>query len=56
MAPGELWQERLAGLIAACDTVVFVVSPDSVSSSVCAWEIEESFRLGKKLIPVVARR
>jgi hypothetical protein len=56
IAPGEPWQERLTGLIAASDTVVFVVSPDSVSSSVCAWEIEESFRLGKKLIPVVARR
>jgi tetratricopeptide (TPR) repeat protein len=56
IAPGEPWQERLAGLIAATDTVVFAISPDSVASSICAWELEESVRLGKRLIPVVARR
>ncbi len=56
IAPGEPWKERLAGLIAAADTVVFVVSPDSVASSVCAWELEESGRLSKRLIPIVARR
>ena len=52
IAPGEPWKERLGGLIAAADTVVFVVSPDSVASSVCTWELEESARLGKRLIPV----
>jgi WD40 repeat protein len=56
IAPGEPWKDRLAGLIAASDTVVFVVSPDSVASSVCAWELEESGRLSKRLIPIVARR
>jgi hypothetical protein len=56
IAPGEPWKERLAGLIAAADTVVFVVSPDSVASSVCSWELEESGRLSKRLIPIVARR
>ena len=56
IAPGEPWKERLGGLIAAADTVVFVISPNSVASSVCAWELEESARLGKRLIPVVARR
>ena len=56
IAPGEPWKERLAGLIAAADTVVFVVSPDLVASSVCAWELEESGRLSKRLIPIVARR
>src|SRR5271156_2549965 len=56
IAPGEPWKERLAGLIATADTIVFAVSPDSVASSICAWELEESTRLGKRLIPVVARR
>jgi tetratricopeptide (TPR) repeat protein len=55
IAPGEPWKERLAGLIAAADTVVFAISPDSISSNVCAWELEETARLGKRLIPVVAR-
>jgi tetratricopeptide (TPR) repeat protein len=56
IAPGEPWQERLAGLIATADTVVFSVSPDSVASPVCGWELEESARLGKRIIPAVARR
>src|ERR1700681_975840 len=49
IAPGEPWKERLAGLIAAADTVVFAVSPDSVASDICAWELEESGRLGKRV-------
>ena len=56
IAPGEPWKERLAGLIATADTVVFAVSPDSVASNICTWELEESTRLGKRIIPVVARR
>jgi tetratricopeptide (TPR) repeat protein len=55
IAPGEPWKERLAGLIAAADTLVFAVSPDSITSNVCAWELEETTRLGKRLIPVVTR-
>ena len=56
IAPGEPWKERLAGLIATADTVVFAVSPDSVASAICGWELEESARLGKRIIPVVTRR
>ena len=55
IAPGEPWKERLAGLIAAADTVVFAISPDSITSNVCAWELEETTRLGKRLVPIVAR-
>ena len=32
------------------------VSPDSVASPICAWELEEGARLGKRIIPVVTRR
>src|ERR1700680_59645 len=56
IAPGEPWKERLAALIATADTVVFAVSPDSVASTIWRWELEESARLGKRVIPVVARR
>ena len=56
IAPGEPWKERLAGLIATADTIVFTVSPESVASPICGWELEESARLGKRIIPVVARR
>jgi len=55
IAPGEPWQERLSGLLAAADTVVFCISPDWVASPVCGWELDESARLGKRFIPVIAR-
>ena len=32
VAPGEKWEVRLGGLIAQADTVIFVVSPESVKS------------------------
>jgi len=52
---GEEWKERLGRLIVECDTMVFVLSPDSVSSEVCAWEIEEARRLCKRIIPILWR-
>lgn len=41
IAPGEPWKERLAGLIAIADTVVFAASPDSIASPICAWELRK---------------
>jgi WD40 repeat protein len=55
IAPGEAWQERLGQLILAADTVVFVISPDSIRSPICNWEVEETRRLSKRLLPVVLR-
>ena len=51
--PGEEWWQRLRGLIGESDTIVFVLSPNSVASTVCRDEIEESRRLGKRIFPVV---
>ena len=48
IAAGEAWDERLGTLILAADTIVFVLSPDSVESKVCAWEVEEARRLSKR--------
>jgi tetratricopeptide (TPR) repeat protein len=52
---GELWETRLGEMIRDADTVVFVLSPSSAASKVCAWEVEEATRLGKRIIPVVCR-
>ncbi|OYW60756.1 MAG: hypothetical protein B7Z40_19575 [Bosea sp. 12-68-7] len=56
IAPGEPWQERLGGLIRSADTVVFVISPDSIRSPVCGWEATEARSLEKRILPVVHRR
>lgn len=50
---GEDWRRRLGSLIADADTVVFLLSPHSVRSEVCAWEVEEAARLSKRIIPVL---
>ena len=55
IAPGEPWEQRLGGLIESADTVVYILSPDSLSSSQCSWEVEETLRLNKRLLPVVWR-
>jgi tetratricopeptide (TPR) repeat protein len=56
IAPGEDWQARLAELILRADTVLFLVSPDSVGSSFCGWEIEEAARRGKRVLPLLVRK
>ena len=50
---GENWKARLSALIRDADTVVFVLSPNSAASPICAWEVEEAERLGKRIMPVV---
>jgi hypothetical protein len=49
---GEDWKRRLGNLIGEADTVVFVLSSTSARSKICAWEVEESARLGKRILPV----
>lgn len=52
---GEDWRSRLGNLIRDADTVVFVLSPSSARSDVCAWEVAEAIRLGKRIVPVLCR-
>src|SRR5262245_39978455 len=52
---GEDWKKRLGGLITDADTVVFVISPDSARSDICRWEIDESVRLSKRILPALWR-
>ena len=52
---GEDWEKRLGALIAAADTVVFVLSPSSVRSEICTWEVKEARRLSKRVLPVVCQ-
>lgn len=53
IAPGEPWEERLGSLIRLADTVVFIISPNSLTSAHCGWEVEETARAGKRLVPVI---
>ena len=52
---GEDWKTRLGLLIRDADTVVFVLSRSSAASAICAWEVSEATRLGKRILPVICR-
>jgi WD40 repeat protein len=52
---GEEWQKELADFIRNSDTVVWLVSPDSIASRWCNWEVGEVARLHKRLVTVRIR-
>ena len=46
IAAAEDWESRLGALILGADTVVFILSPATVKSERCAWEVECATELG----------
>ena len=52
----EEWWKRIEALIARADTVVFVLSPDSVASEVALKEVAFAASLNKRFAPIVCRR
>jgi hypothetical protein len=52
----EEWWKRIEGLIERADTVVFVLSPDSVASEVALKEVAFAQSLNKRFAPIVCRR
>jgi formylglycine-generating enzyme required for sulfatase activity len=53
IAVGEDWETRLGGLIHDADTVVYLISPEAMKSERCAWEVDKTLALSKRLIPVI---
>jgi tetratricopeptide (TPR) repeat protein len=51
----EDWRARITELIAASDTVLLVLSPDSVVSESCRKEVDIATRLNKRFAPIIAR-
>ncbi len=52
----EDWWKRIVALIGRADTVVFILSPDAVSSEVTLKEIAHAASLNKRFAPIVYRR
>lgn len=55
IAPFEDWWKRIESLIGQADTIVFVLSPDSVASRVARDEINYAISLNKRFAPIVCR-
>ena len=52
----EDWWKRIEALIGRADTVVFVLSPDAVTSDVALKEVAHAASLNKRFAPIVCRR
>jgi WD40 repeat protein len=52
---GTKWHERIARGIEACKAFIFVISPDSVVSEHCLYELEQAVACHKLIIPVLRR-
>ena len=52
LANAEDWEARLGGLIAKSDTIIFIITPQSVNSTRCDWEIKRTVAMRKRLVPV----
>jgi tetratricopeptide (TPR) repeat protein len=52
----EDWWKRIEALIGRADTIVFVLSPDAVTSDVALKEVEHAASLNKRFAPIVCRR
>ncbi|MBE9177802.1 TIR domain-containing protein [Oculatella sp. LEGE 06141] len=52
---GEEWWAAIQRGIEGANTFIFVVSPDSVASSVCRDEIEHAVKHNKRLLPILRR-
>ncbi|NJL40632.1 MAG: TIR domain-containing protein [Leptolyngbyaceae cyanobacterium SM1_4_3] len=53
--PSEKWWKAIEAGIEGAEAFVFVISPDSVESKVCADEIEHALKHNKRLVPIVRR-
>jgi hypothetical protein len=52
---GENWKARITRAIEVCKAFIFLVSPDSLHSAVCAEELARAVELNKLIIPVHCR-
>ena len=52
----EDWWKRIEALIGRADTIVFVLSPDAVTSDVALKEVTHAASLNKRFAPIVCRR
>ncbi|HYR57146.1 MAG TPA: toll/interleukin-1 receptor domain-containing protein, partial [Chthoniobacteraceae bacterium] len=53
--PTEEFMQAIYGAIEGANTFIFVLSPDSISSKVCAKEIAHAVAQNKRMVPLVAR-
>jgi hypothetical protein len=53
--PSARWRDEIRDAITEADAVVFVITPDSITSEVCRTEVEYATEQAKRLVPILAR-
>jgi WD40 repeat protein len=53
--PSTEWMREVRSAIDAAPAVIFLISPDSISSPVCRQELDHALAQNKRLVPVVCR-
>jgi tetratricopeptide (TPR) repeat protein len=57
MRPGEDWDDQIAEGLRTCETLIFLMTPDSVvSTSVCKQEWSRALKYKKPIIPILLDR
>ncbi|MEO0985567.1 MAG: toll/interleukin-1 receptor domain-containing protein, partial [Cyanobacteria bacterium J06639_14] len=49
------WREEITNGIRQATRFVYIISPDTIDSQYCTWEIDQALAQQKKLIPVLCR-
>ena len=51
----RVWQDELVEMVRWADTVLFIISPDSIGSKWCEWELAQVEKHQKRLGPIIFR-
>lgn len=51
----EPWREEISKGVRNAKRMVYILSPDTIASPYCDWEVDQAFDLQKKLIPILCR-
>ena len=49
------WREEISNGIRQATRLIYILSPDTIASQYCNWEIDQALKLQKKLIPILCR-
>lgn len=52
---GEEWKPQLLNAIRTSDALIYAISPDSLKSEWCQWELEQAEKVGKSIVPILLK-